>query len=347
MAISFCAIFFPETTINEKNNTITQRLLISTHTSHKEDEFVKIMSFIVPNSIFNDDDSYDVRFKIEQQINVKDDVNRTRMNFKMSNIIAARSDSEDVHIFDYTKHLSTETSFMPEMILRSYEKGGYGLSWNYNNKNILATSGEDGLVCVFDIEKNTTKKFAEHDGVVGDCCFSFFNENLLFSCGDDKAVIQWDLRAGSHEKIVNAHTAEIYALNCSMIEDSILCTGSKDTSVKVWDMRRTQKEVFSLLSHKNEVLQVQFSPHFSNILASSETDRRICIWDMDRIGMMQTEEKRVDGPPELLFMHGGHTNTVCDFAWNNLEPWEIASVAEDNVIQIWQISRDESDGVVS
>ncbi|KRH91836.1 Nucleosome remodeling factor, subunit CAF1/NURF55/MSI1, partial [Pseudoloma neurophilia] len=88
-----------------------------------------------------------------------------------------------------------------------------------------------------------------------------------------------------------------------------------------------------------EVLQVQFSPHFPNILASSGSDRRVCIWDIEKIGQQQTPEEKNDGPPELFFLHGGHTNTVSDFAFNPLEPWEIASVAEDNVLQIWQISR--------
>lgn len=335
--------FFPEATRNEASSTTTQRLLISTHTSQNEDEFIKILSATIPDTVFSDEESYDVRMDTEQQIRVKDDVNRTRMSHKMSNLIAARSDSEDVHVFDYTKHLSMETAFMPELVLKGHEKGGYGLSWNYNNKNVLATSGEDGLVCVFDIEKNTAERLTGHDGVVGDCCFSFFNENVLFSCGDDKNIIVWDTRTKKHEKIENAHTAEIYALNCSMLEDNVVCTGSKDTSVRVWDMRRTQKELFTLLSHKKEVLQVQFSPHFSNILASSGTDRRVCVWDLDRVGTLQTVEEKEDGPPELLFLHGGHTNTVCDFSFNSLEPWEIASVAEDNVIQIWQMSRVEKD----
>jgi hypothetical protein len=28
-----------------------------------------------------------------------------------------------------------------------------------------------------------------------------------------------------------------------------------------------------------------------------------------------------DGPPELLFVHGGHTAKVSDFSWNPNDPW--------------------------
>ena len=30
------------------------------------------------------------------------------------------------------------------------------------------------------------------------------------------------------------------------------------------------------------------------------------IWDLSRFDLPQTEEEKQDGPPELLFVHGGH-----------------------------------------
>ena len=45
----------------------------------------------------------------------------------------------------------------------------------------------------------------------------------------------------------------------------------------------------------------------------------------------------MSGPPELLFVHGGHTAKVSDFSWNLTQPWVVASVAEDNILQIWQM----------
>ena len=49
---------------------------------------------------------------------------------------------------------------------------------------------------------------------------------------------------------------------------------------------------------------------------------------------LQTPEDAEDGPPELLFIHGGHTSKVSDFAWNPSDDWVIASVAEDNILQV-------------
>lgn len=56
---------------------------------------------------------------------------------------------------------------------------------------------------------------------------------------------------------------------------------------------------------------------------------------------LQTPEDAEDGPPELLFIHGGHTSKVSDFAWNPSDDWVIASVAEDNILQVtgrWSIA---------
>lgn len=57
-----------------------------------------------------------------------------------------------------------------------------------------------------------------------------------------------------------------------------------------------------------------------------------------RIDEEQAPEDAEDGPPELLFIHGGHTSKISDFSWNPCEDWVISSVAEDNILQIWQMA---------
>lgn len=61
---------------------------------------------------------------------------------------------------------------------------------------------------------------------------------------------------------------------------------------------------------------------------------RLHVWDLSKIGEEQTAEDAEDGPPELLFIHGGHTAKISDFSWNPNEPWVICSVSEDNIMQV-------------
>ena len=58
------------------------------------------------------------------------------------------------------------------------------------------------------------------------------------------------------------------------------------------------------------------------------------MWDLSKIGEEQSAEDAEDGPPELLFIHGGHTAKISDFSWNPNDPWVICSVSEDNIMQV-------------
>jgi len=86
------------------------------------------------------------------------------------------------------------------------------------------------------------------------------------------------------------------------------------------------------------VFQIGWSPKHETVLASCGADRRLMCWDLAKIGDEQSPEDAEDGPPELLFIHGGHTSKISDFAWNGNDDWVVASVAEDNILQIWQMA---------
>lgn len=58
----------------------------------------------------------------------------------------------------------------------------------------------------------------------------------------------------------------------------------------------------------------------------------------NRIGDEKNPEDAEEAPPELLFIHGGHTSKILDFSWNPAEEWVIFGVAEDNILQVWQMS---------
>jgi histone-binding protein RBBP4 len=111
-----------------------------------------------------------------------------------------------------------------------------------------------------------------------------------------------------------------------------MVTGSADSTVAVWDTRNVKSKLFSLRSHTKDVNNVKFSRMQSNLLASSSYDRRIMVWDLSRFDKPQTPEEKEDGPPELLFVHGGHTERPADLSWNMNERLMLASCADDNVL---------------
>ena len=96
----------------------------------------------------------------------------------------------------------------------------------------------------------------------------------------------------------------------------------------------------TLAGHTDEVYMVDWAPFNESILGSASADRRAGVWDLSRIGAEQSPEDAEDGPPELLFLHGGHTAKLSDFSWNGQDPWTVASVSEDNVLQVWQMAEE-------
>ncbi|XP_019851362.1 PREDICTED: histone-binding protein RBBP7-like [Amphimedon queenslandica] len=154
-------------------------------------------------------------------------------------------------------------------------------------------------------------------------------------------LFSWDVRVSNTSKathVVEAHTAEVNCLAFNPYSEYILATGSADKTVALWDMRNLKMKLHSFESHKDEIFQVQWSPHNETILASSGTDRKLNVWDLSKIGEEQSQEDSEDGPPELLFIHGGHTAKISDFSWNPNQPWVVCSVSEDNILQVWQMA---------
>lgn len=135
---------------------------------------------------------------------------------------------------------------------------------------------------------------------------------------------------------IKAHREEINSVRFNPANDFMLATGSADHTVLLWDLRNLKTSLHCLDAHHGPILQLYWSPHHEHILASAAADRRLAMWDLSRIGAEQSAEDAEDGPPELLFIHGGHTNKISDFGWNPAAPWQVCSVAEDNICQIWQ-----------
>ena len=62
------------------------------------------------------------------------------------------------------------------------------------------------------------------------------------------------------------------------------------TLTVITPQRNLKLKLHSFESHKDEIFQVQWSPHNETILASSGTDRRLHVWDLSKIGEEQTAE---------------------------------------------------------
>ncbi|GAQ89441.1 Nucleosome remodeling factor subunit CAF1/NURF55/MSI1 [Klebsormidium nitens] len=343
-----------------------QKLILGTHTSDNEQNYLMIAEVQLPlEDTETDARQYDDergefggyagvmgKVNILQSINHDGEVNRARYMPQNPFLIATKTVSAEVYVFDYSKHPSKppqEGTCSPDLRLRGHKTEGYGLSWSPFREGHLLSGSDDAQICLWDISglakgtKTVDAKqiYTAHEGVVEDVAWHSKHEYLFGSVGDDKKLLLWDTRQPAVDKplhSIESHEAEVNCVAFSPYKEFLLVTGSADKTVVLHDMRTPGRVLHQFSNHTEEVFQVGWNPKNETILASCGADRRLMIWDLSKIGEEQTPEDAEDGPPELLFIHGGHTSKISDFSWNQNDDWVISSVAEDNILQIWQMA---------
>lgn len=323
-------------------------LILGTHTSDDAPNFLLVADVHLP--LTSQPNLSPPKVEIVNHLHVDGEVNRARCMPQNPNLVAAKTSALEVYVFDIAKEATSNGmrsySCNPDLRLRGHEKEGYGLSWSPFKEGYLLSGSNDCNICLWDISSMPQSKvldamsiYKAHENIVEHVAWHNKNENLFGSVGDDGRLIIWDMRSDKPQHSVVAHDKEVNYLSFSPFNEWIVATASSDTTIGLFDVRKLDTPLHFLSSHTEEVFQVEWDPNHETVLASSSDDRRLMVWDLNRIGDEQLEGEAEDGPPELLFSHGGHKAKISDFSWNHIEPWVISSVADDNTVQVWQMAQ--------
>lgn len=342
----------------------TYSLLLGTHTCKTEQEYIKISGVDLPTNQFTQsgsgaatpasstDTSKIKKVETLQKIAHEGEVNRARYCPLNPSFIASTAVSGDVLIFDRSAltedHQQTCT---PLHRLKHHTKECWGLAWSHEDTQKLLSSSEDSTVALWDISHSSSpiQVLRKHSASVNEVQWSKTMPKVFGSVSDDLSLQIYDTRIDDSStssvtpaSIVmtyeNAHPTSINTLSFNPFNEYILATGSSDTSVNIWDLRCLRKPVYGLHGHSADVSALEWSPHDESVLLSAGYDRRVNVWDLSLTEQDQTEDEQAEGPPELLFVHGGHTNKVIDVSWHPTIPWMVSSVSEDNIVQVWKIA---------
>jgi len=266
-----------------------------------------------------------------------------------SKLVATIGSSGDVCLY-HTDQKETSKNGGVVGKCKGHGEEGYGLRWSPVQAGRLVSASNDGTVCFWDASSPTMKmspvsKVSSTTGSINDIALSASNGDLVWSVGEAKRIDLWDARkkGGAVSSKENAHADEIMCVDASVHKEHLLLTGSADNTIKLWDSRNMKHFIHSMEGvHTDDVTSVRWSPAHPSFFMSAGSDRRVNVWDLGRIGTEPTEEDGRDGPPELLFVHGGHTGIVDDIAWCSSgcgNDFLIASVADDNIVQCWQMQK--------
>ncbi|KXH65481.1 WD domain-containing protein [Colletotrichum salicis] len=372
--------WFPDVKEPEDKNYRIHRLLLGTHTSEGLPNHVQIAEVKIPKSVAPNPEEYNeetgeigghakssngqstaVEFNIVQKIDHPGEINKARYQPQNPDIIATLCVDGKVLVFDRTKHSLQPTGKVNAQIeLIGHKQEGFGLAWNPHEEGCLASGSEDTTVCLWDLKNLQSgsnilrphRKYTHHTQIVNDVQYHPIAKSFIGTVSDDLTMQIIDVRqADTSRAAVTAkrgHLDAINALAFNPTSEVLVATASADKTLGIWDLRNVKEKVHTLEGHNDAVTSLSWHPQEAGILGSGSYDRRVIFWDLSRVGEEQMPDDQEDGPPELLFMHGGHTNHLADFSWNPNEPWLVCSAAEDNLLQIWKVAdsivgRDEGD----
>lgn len=325
--------WFPDVQRIDNNKSI-QRLLMTTFSNGEEKEQLLFGQISFPDTVDEDSlNNADIEFKFTQSIPLPVDANRCKYCPLATNIIACRTENEKILIYDYTKHSSFNSEKAPDVELAGHTAGGFALDWNPLGFGQLVSGGRDFCVNIFDINSGLVSSKKLHEGIVNDISCSRFVPYTFCSVSDDMKIAINDTRTVDNTlTLEKAHQKSIECCSFSPFRSELLVTGSADSTLKIWDIRSFGAPLFVLRGHSDTLINSKWSPHYESLLASCSTDRRVIIWDLNKTDIIEDESS-----PEMLFVHGGHTELVDDIDWNPAEPMEIASVSSDALLEVWKI----------
>lgn len=327
---------------------IDARLLLGTHTSGEDNNYLKVATTQLASGLVNNDkpkQAPNTRIKIVKKFENNSEICRARYMPQDPTMVATINGSGEVDLYNLDKDSmkSAQAHFSP------HSDNGYGLCWSPFQRGLLLTGADDKLVCVTDTNKDNTivlKNDVLQD-IVNDAKWHFFDENLFASVSEDCYAYLFDVR--TNQVVSRFHAQESRGINSlafSPFSRNLMAIGNTNSNINLLDLRKLGNSqdsksglLHTMMGHGDSITCMEFSPDKDGILASGGQDRRVIIWDLFKIGEEQQQEDAEDGCPELFMMHAGHTGAVTDLSWCLFSPWTIGSVADDNIVHVWQVGK--------
>lgn len=348
--VSETALTWPSLTIqwlpeHEKDGDAYQaQLLLGTHTSGEDTNYLKLANTQIPvesgaNKVMS-------RLKITKKYANNHEINRARYMPQDPNIIATINGAGEIDFYN-----RQDVSKTAHLHYTPHSDNGYGLAWSPHVKGYILSSSDDKSAIVSDYAKISTNnaqiyKTTDHDDIVNDAKWHMHESNVFGSVSDDNKFRLFDIRASSTSAVSTYYdeTAKgINSLSFSPFSHHLVALGNANSNIELIDTRKLSSTptklglLHTMMGHSDAITSMEFSPHQDGILATSSQDRRLILWDLFKIGEEQAQEDAEDGCLELFMMHAGHTGGVMDLSWCPYKNWTIGSVADDNIVHLWQI----------
>ena len=152
----------------------------------------------------------------------------------------------------------------------------------------------------------------------------------LISASDNKMIYVWDANNGTllhlpannqDPFILHGHKSAVYCLSVSP-DGTLLASASKDTSVRLWDIRAGAELTALVRQHRLPVRCVAFTADGKRIVTGSSNDAILRVWDIESTGSMGIPRRHKGLVGSLAFSSDGKY---------------LVSGGKDRRVQVWSV----------
>ncbi|CAK9301047.1 unnamed protein product [Gordionus sp. m RMFG-2023] len=215
-----------------------------------------------------------------------------------------------------SKHKSDLSS--PIILYTGHESEIYSIKFS-SDGTYFASGGFERQIFLWNTFDNHDN-FAVIPGHLGAILDINFNtDGDLVSCSSDKFVCLWDMHSGTRIRKFRGHTSHVNSCACNRRGPQMICSGSDDSTVKLWDSRR--KNELSSFQNTYQILAVEFSDN-SEYIFSAGIDNVIKVWDIRK--------------NKELYTMFGHTDSITGLRLSPDGNFLLTN-SMDNTVRIWDV----------
>mmetsp|Transcript_12491 Transcript_12491/g.23188 ORF Transcript_12491/g.23188 Transcript_12491/m.23188 type:complete len:835 (-) Transcript_12491:57-2561(-) len=166
--------------------------------------------------------------------------------------------------------------------IQAHNAGSAVRAMNFSPTDLKFVSGSDDVtVKIFDFETGREEMVLRGHGFDVKTTEWHPFKSLVLSGARDNLCKLWNPRTGKELCSIGGHKHTVTTVKWNPINGNWFCTGSRDKTLRVYDIRYMKKEnpcLFQLHGHSTEVYSAAWHPQIESLLATGAYDGALMFW---------------------------------------------------------------------